>query len=280
MSKPMTPATFTLAIDVGNTNVVVGTFRGEELTNSWRLHTDREKTAEEYGVIIENLLRQGGPKPEQVSAAAVCSVVPPLTSHFVDLCQRLFGLEPCLLRPETQRLVRIEYENPADVGADRIANALALRELYGAPGIVVDFGTATTVDVVSSQGTYLGGAIAPGILTSLDALFYRAARLPRVELTAPPRAIGRNTLESIQSGTVFGYAGMVEGLVTRFKAELGGKPVVVATGGLAPLVCGSLDCIDDIDPHLTLKGLIIFAGACSPAPPSGQRSKAQGRLRR
>jgi type III pantothenate kinase len=251
-----------LAIDVGNTNVVVGTFQGERLGQSWRLHTDREKTAEEYGVLVEQLLRQAEIEPKMVDRAVICSVVPPLTSQFSNLCRQLFSVEACLLLPDKQQLISIEYESLSEVGADRIANALALREMFGPPGIVVDFGTATTVDAISSQGAYLGGAIAPGILTSLDALFFRAAKLPRVELVRPNRAIGRNTLESIQSGTVLGYAGLVGALVAQCKEELGGKAVVVATGGLANLICDSLNCIDHIDPHLTLRGLMMFGRSC------------------
>jgi type III pantothenate kinase len=276
-SKP-----YGLAIDVGNTNVVVGAFRANRLEEIWRLHTGQEKTAEEYGVLVEHLLGQAGLGREQIGRAVICSVVPPLTSQFCRLCRLLFDCEALLLQPEKQELIPIEYESRADVGADRIANALALRALYGTPGIVVDFGTATTVDAVSAKGAYLGGAIAPGILTSLDALFSRAAKLPRVELVRPRRAIGRNTVESIQSGTVFGYAGMIEGLVAHCTEELTGKPVVVATGGLAPLICNHLRCIDHVDDHLTLKGLIIFAEAQGSAAALGRasvRAKAAERAR-
>lgn len=259
MHPHMTSPPHGLAIDVGNTNVVVGVFQADALEATWRLHTNQEKTADEYGVLIENLLEQQGLEPSQIGQAAICSVVPPLTSHFLDLCRQFFGVEACLLEPVVQEVMAIEYDNPAEVGADRIANAIALREIYGAPGIVVDLGTAITVDAVSPQGTYLGGAIAPGILTSLDALFGRAARLYPVELSRPPFVIGRNTVDSLRSGTVFGFAGMIEALVRRCKEELRGAPVVVATGGLAPLICESLNCIDHTDPHLTLKGLVIFA---------------------
>jgi len=268
-----------VAIDVGNTQITLGYFRGGEVTGSWRIRTDPLRTADDYRVVVDHLLLAEGLKRRPVSGAALCSVVPSLTEPFLRLCQSFFGVEALNLEPARQKVIVNRYNKPAEVGADRLANALAARRYYALPAIIVDFGTATTVDAVSAAGAYLGGAIAPGIGISLEALFQKAARLTGVSLEAPTRAIGRTTEESIRSGTVFGFAGQIEGLVARFRQELRGRPTVVATGGLAPLICAHLTCVDAVDEHLTLKGLLEFWRLSRPGGKGGLRG-ARRRARR
>jgi len=247
-----------LVFDIGNTNTVVGVFHGSKLAHSWRVSTRREQTSHEYAMLCRNLFSMSGVPSEQVEAAVICSVVPPLNDAFGQLCREYFDVEPNFVIPERQRLIPIRYENPSEVGADRIVDALAARELYGCPAVVVDFGTATTFDAVSAAGEYLGGTIAPGIGISAEALFLRAAKLPRIEIREPERCIGRNTVESMQAGVFFGYVGLVEGILARIKNELGGKPVVVATGGLAPLMAKGSSAFDHVEGDLTLLGLRMF----------------------
>jgi type III pantothenate kinase len=246
-----------LAIDIGNTNITFGLYEGETLGPRWRIRTIHEKMPDEYGILMDQLFRHRGYSPEQVSDIAIASVVPPLTPFFEQVCRDYVGRTPLVVDAGTRTGVRIRYDNPRDVGADRVVDAAAVWALYGAPACVVDFGTGTTFDAVSADGDYLGGAIAPGIGIAAQALFERTAKLPRVQLTRPPSAIGRNTSHSIQSGLLFGYVGLVEGMVARFKAELGPDTRVIATGGLAEIIARETDVIDVIDPWLTLHGLRI-----------------------
>jgi len=212
---------------------------------------------DEYGILLDQLFRHRGYRPEQVSGIAVASVVPPLTPVFVQVCRDYLGQTPLVVDTGVRTGVRIRYDDPRQVGADRVVDAAAVQALYGVPACVVDFGTATTFDAISADGDYLGGAIAPGIGIAAQALFERTAKLPRVELTRPPSAIGRNTAHSIQSGLLFGYVGLVEGMVARFEAELGPETRVVATGGLAEIIARETEVIHVVDPWLTLHGLRI-----------------------
>lgn len=246
-----------LCIDIGNTNITMGLYDGQDLQSRWRIRTIHEKMPDEYGVLLDQLFRHRGHWPEQVTGAAIASVVPPLTPVFVQVCQDYVGQEPLVVDIGVRTGVRIRYENPREVGADRVVDAAAVRVLYRLPACVVDFGTATTFDAISAEGDYLGGAIAPGIGIAAAALFERAAKLHRVELTRPPSVIGRTTTHSIQSGLLFGYVGLVEGMVARFKIELGPETCVVATGGLAELIARETAVVDVVDPWLTLHGLQI-----------------------
>ena len=247
-----------LAIDIGNTNIAFGLYEGDVLGSHWRIRTIHDKMPDEYGILMDQLFRHQGCRPEQVTGVAIASVVPPLTPVFEQACRSYLGQESLVVDATVETGVRIRYDNPHEVGADRVVDAAAVRALYSVPACVVDFGTATTFDAVSAEGDYLGGAIAPGIGISARALFERTAKLPRVELTRPPSAIGRNTVHSIQSGLLFGYVGLVEGMVARFKAELGAETRVIATGGLAEVIARETDIIDMVDPWLTLHGLRII----------------------
>ncbi len=247
-----------LAIDIGNTNITFGLYEGENLGPRWRIRTIHEKMPDEYGILLDQLFRHRGCRAEQVTGVAVASVVPPLTPVFQQACQDYLGQTVLVVDAGVRTGVRIRYDNPREVGADRVVDAAAVQALYGVPACVVDFGTATTFDAVSAEGDYLGGAIAPGVGIAAQALFERTAKLPRVELTRPPSAIGRNTVHSIQSGLLFGYVGLVEGMVARFKAELGPQTCVVATGGLAEVIARETEVIDVVDPWLTLHGLRII----------------------
>jgi len=244
-----------LAIDVGNTNVTVGVFEGEKLKASWRLEADVNRLADEYGVLMVNLLGHGGISSEQIDAAAIASVVPDLDSIFEAVCRRYFSVRPLMVSAGVRTGLRILYDSPREVGADRVADAVAAIKLYSPPLILVDLGTATVFDAISKDGDYLGGAIAPGLVIAAEALFQRAARLYRVELARPTSAIGRNTVAAVQSGVIYGYVGLVESIVRRFKEELGGEAKVVATGGWAELVAQETDVIDVVDTDLTLMGL-------------------------
>ena len=246
-----------LCIDIGNTNITFGLYEGESLGSRWRIRTIHDKMPDEYGILLDQLFRYRGYRPEQVTGVAIASVVPPLTPVFVQACRDYLEQTPLVLDVGVRTGVRIRYDNPWEVGADRVADAAAVRAMYSVPACVVDFGTATTFDAVSSEGDYLGGAIAPGIGIAAQALFERTAKLPRVELTRPPSVIGRNTVHSIQSGLLFGYVCLVEGMVARFKAELGPETRVIATGGLAEVIAHETEVIDVVDPWLTLHGLRI-----------------------
>lgn len=245
-----------LALDVGNTNVTIGVFEGDEVRATWRIATDLERLADEYAVTILGLLGTGNIDTRSIEEAVMASVVPDLTPIFEQLCRRYFGIDPLVVGTGTRTGVRVLYDNPREVGADRIVDVVAALRLYGPPPlIIVDFGTATVFDAVSAEGDYLGGAIAPGIGISSEALFERAAKLYRVGLERPKNAIGKNTVAAIQSGTLFGYVGLLEGVVARFKRELGGAPKVVATGGWAHLLAKETQVFDAVDENLTLTGL-------------------------
>jgi type III pantothenate kinase len=247
-----------LTIDVGNTNTVLGVFEGASLLVHWRLTTRREQTADEYGILVRNLFSNSGLDPSRIDAVALASVVPPLTPVLVELARESLGHDPLVIGPGVETGVPILYEPPGDVGADRIVNAVAAFAAYGGPVIVVDFGTATTFDVITRRGEYLGGVICPGIGVSADALFQRAARLPRVDVRRPAGVVGRSTVGSIQSGLYYGYAAMCEGLVARIRAELGEPARVVATGGLAGTLAADIPSIEAVDPTLTLTGLRLI----------------------
>ena len=249
-----------LCIDLGNTNTTFAIFAGKELLGDWRIRTDHQKMPDEYGVLMASLLERAGHPPYGVDGICLCSVVPPLTDIFVRACESFFNVSPLVIRAMVgvNIGVKIGYDDPREVGADRLADAAAVFRLYGGPACVVDFGTATTFNAISASGDYVGGAICPGIGISADALFSRTSKLPRVELIAPPKVIGTNSINSIQSGLLFGYASLVEGMVARFRAELGPDTKVIATGGWAELMSHETRCIDVIDPLLTLKGLQII----------------------
>lgn len=244
-----------LCVDIGNTNIALGLFEGERIRATWRIATDANKMPDEYGALFITLLPHEGIDFAAVGHAIICSVVPPLTPTFEELCRRYFDVEPMVVEAGIKTGVRILYDDPRAVGADRIVDAAAAHRLYGGPVIVVDFGTATVFDAVNKDGDYLGGAIAPGIGISAEALFQRAAKLPRIELVRPKTAIGKNTVSSMQSGIVFGYVGLVEGLIQRFQKELGGNAKVVATGGLSELISKETPLVDVVNPNLTLEGL-------------------------
>jgi len=249
---------YLLTIDAGNTNTVLGIHLGAQLQAHWRLTTRREQTADEYGILVRNLFSSSGVDPAQIGGVALASVVPPLTPVLVALSRQYLGHDPFVVEPGVRTGMPILYEPPGDVGADRIVNGVAAFAAYGGPVIVVDFGTATTFDVVTKKGEYLGGVICPGIGISADALFQRAARLPRVDIRNPGKVIGRSTVGSMQSGLYFGYASMVEGLITRIRAELGEPARAVATGGLAESMAGDIPSIEAVDPVLTLTGLRLI----------------------
>jgi len=248
-----------LAIDVGNTDIILGVFEGEELRATWHMATNIGRRVDEYAALMLNLLQYQHIDTSDIKEVALCSVVPPLVATFDELFKRYFQVSPLVVGAGVKTGVRIRMENPKEAGADRIVNTAAGHNLYGGPLIIVDMGTATTFDVVSRDGDYLGGVIAPGIVTAAEALFTRAAALPRVEFARPKRAIGTNTITAMQSGIVFGYVGLVEGVVARIREELGEKAKVVATGGYAALIAEETPVIEEVNPNLTLIGLrLIF----------------------
>jgi len=244
-----------LVVEVGNTNTKIGVFDHTRLLVSWRLTSRREQTADEYGVFIETLLRTRGLAPPDIHGVAISNVVPPVEQTLRWMSEKYFGIEPFSVESGADCGLTLAVDNPGEVGADRVVKSVAAQALYGAPLIVIDFGTATTFDCVNAAGEFMGGAIAPGLATSVDALLSRAARLYRVELVRPPSAIGRSTATNIQSGVIYGYAGLVDGLVERMKSEMGGTPRVLATGGHAALIAESTRSIEIVNPDLTLEGL-------------------------
>jgi len=247
-----------LCIDIGNTNMKFGLFEGDRLRAHWRIATDRAKLSDEYAMLLLNLFASERLRTDDVTGCAISSVVPPLTPAFTEVARRYLKQEPIIVGPGVRTGLCIRTDQPAEVGADLIVSAVAARQMYGAPVIVIGFGTATTFGAVSAQGDYVGVAIGPGVGTGAEALFRFAAKLPQVELVKPPHAIGKNTIHSMQSGLIFGFAGLVEGLVKRMRAELGAHARVVATGGLAELIAAETDVIEIVEPDLTLIGLRLI----------------------
>ncbi len=248
-----------LAVDIGNTNVTAGLFDGGRLTARWAYATDGKKTEDEHALLLTGLLAVKGVSASDIDAAVMCSVVPPATRVVKEALSQLLGHEPLVVGPGVRTGIRINYDRPQDVGADRIVDAVAAFRLYGGPDVIVDFGTATVFDAVTADGEYIGGAIAPGINVAAEALYQATAQLRRVEFAAPPKAIGRSTVTSLQSGLLFGYVGLVEGMVRRFRQELSpddpSKCVVVATGGLSSVIKDHTEAFNHVDPDLTLVGL-------------------------
>lgn len=247
------------AIDVGNTQILMGVYQGDELRFHWRLSTDRARTVDEFGILARTLFSLDHLEAGDVERMVISSVVPPLDSVLEKLGSEYFDVRPLFVTPDLVHDMPVLYEPIVDVGSDRIVNAVGARELYGKPAIVVDFGTATTFDVIDAEGAYLGGTISPGIGISAEALTRCAARLPRVDIARPEKIIGRNTVGSMQAGIFFGYVDLVNGIVRRLVAELGVDPVVVATGGWAQSISPECPCIQHVDPLLTLTGLRIIA---------------------
>ncbi len=244
-----------LTIDIGNTNITLGLFDKTELKYHWRIKTDHDRMADEYGLVLIGLMRHQRVNFKKIDGVIIASVVPPITRTFVEMIERFFEQTPLVVEAGVKTGIQIRYDSPRDVGADRIVDAAAAYKLYGGPACIVDFGTATTFDAISEKGEYLGGALAPGIGIAADALFTRTSKLPRVDLVRPPRAIGTNTVYAMQSGLLFGYVGLVEGMVARFRAELGPKMRVIGTGGLVEVIAQETKVIEVINPWLTLQGL-------------------------
>ncbi|KMY55978.1 MULTISPECIES: type III pantothenate kinase [Bacillaceae] len=245
-------------LDVGNTNTVLGVYEEDELKFHWRIETSRNKTEDEYGMIVKNLFQHEGITFDQIEGIIISSVVPPIMFSLEQMCQKYFNIKPMIVGPGMKTGLNIKYENPREVGADRIVNAVAAIHEYGSPLIIVDFGTATTYCYVDEEGNYMGGAIAPGINISTEALYSRAAKLPRIEIIRPDHIVGKNTVAAMQAGILYGYVGQVDGIVNRMKEQSKKQPTVVATGGLAPLIGEEAQSIDIIDPLLTLKGLCLI----------------------
>ena len=246
-----------IAIDIGNTNITIGLFRESELVSTWRFSTDSQRTSDEYGLLLKQVMSYNNIEVAQIEAAAICSVVPPLTPTFESLCRMYLDVNPLTVVAGTKTGIKVLYDSPRDVGTDRIVDAAAAHHMYGGPCIIVDLGTATVFDAVNERAEYLGGAIAPGMIVSADSLYRATSQLRRVELNAPDQAIGKNTTHSIQSGLVFGYSELIKGMIARFKKEIGTDATVIATGGQAIIVKDQVGEFDYIDPDLTLKGLRI-----------------------
>ena len=247
-----------LVFDVGNTNIVLGVYDQRVLTHHWRVSTEKSRTMDEYAVVIKNLFDFSGLTFQEISAVAISSVVPPVNQTLEALARKYFGVEPLVVGPGVKTGMPITLDNPREVGADRIVNAVAAYNKYGGPLVIIDSGTATTFCVVSKRGEYLGGAIAPGIGISTEALFQRASKLPRIEIVKPTSVIARNTVAAMQSGIYYGFIGQVDGIVNRMKAELGPETKVIATGGLAEMISQDSDTIETVDPFLTLEGLLLI----------------------
>jgi len=248
-----------LVMDVGNTNTVLGLYDGEELVHDWRIRTVIDQTLDEYGILILNLYKNSKISSRSITNIIISCVVPPMLNILEPLCLRYFGIKPLIVGPGIKTGMPIFYDNPREVGADRIVNAVAAYEKYHREMIVVDFGTATTFDYISAKGEYIGGCIAPGVMISSEALFERASKLPRVELCKPRHVVTKDTVSAMQAGIMYGYAGLVDGIVERIRAEVDSSPLVVATGGLARLIAGVTKSIEIVDDLLTIEGLrIIF----------------------
>lgn len=247
-----------LVIDIGNTHTVLGVFKDDRLVHHWRLRTLVERTGDEYGILLSQLFESADVLPRRVAGAIVSCVVPPMIRPITQMIERSLGTTPMVVGPGIRTQMPILYENPREVGADRIVNAVAAYTKHPQSLIICDFGTATTFDAVSPRGEYMGGVIAPGIGISAEALFRRASKLPRVQIAPPSRVIGRNTVESMQSGLLYGYVGLVESIITRMKAEMEGDVMVMATGGLADIIAKETEAIQEVDKELTLRGLKII----------------------
>jgi type III pantothenate kinase len=247
-----------LVIDVGNTNTVLGLYDGDDLVHDWRIRTVVDHTVDEYGMLIYNLYKNSKVSPRAINAIIISCVVPPMLHILEPLCKKYFHIKPIIVGPGIKTGMPIFYDNPREVGADRIDNAIAAFEKYGGDIIVVDFGTATTFDYVSARGEYMGGCICPGIMISSEALFQKAAKLPRIDISRPKMVVGKDTVSSMQAGILYGYAGLVDGLVERIKAEVKSDPRVVATGGLAKIIAAETKSIQVVDDMLTLEGLRII----------------------
>jgi type III pantothenate kinase len=247
-----------LCIDIGNTNIVLGLYQGDALLTHWRISTDHERMPDEYAMLVANLFAYAGYNVKQVDDTIIASVVPSLTERFQEMVAQYFERDPLVVGTGTRTGVAIRYDRPQEVGADRVVNVAAAFKQYGGPACIVDFGTGTTFDALSAQGEYLGGAIAPGVRVAAEALFQHTAKLPRIDLQRPPHAIGANTVDAMRSGILFGYVGLVEGLVARFRTELGANMRVIATGGLAEVIARETPVIEFVDPWLTLKGLRLI----------------------
>lgn len=247
-----------LTIDIGNTNLTLGLYEGDKLGAHWRLATDHNRMPDEYGLQFLGLLQNAGKTVNDITGISLASVVPPLTGRVIQACHEYLKQEPLVVDTGVKTGIKILYEDPRAVGADRVCDAVAVMKLYGGPACVVDFGTATTFNAVTKDGEYLGGAIMAGVNLAAEALYTRAAKLPRIDLQVPPSVIGRNTVHAMQSGLLFGYVSMVEGMVTRFRSELGSDMKVVATGGLAEVIASETKVIDVISPWLTLEGLRLI----------------------
>jgi type III pantothenate kinase len=247
-----------LVIDVGNSNIALGVYKQEELVYHWRIATSRQNTEDEYAMSIKALFNDKGLNFNHIAGIIISSVVPPIMFSLEQMCKKYFKLQPMIIGPGIKTGLNIKYDNPREVGADRIVNAVAAIELYGSPLVIVDFGTATTYCYINEQRQYMGGAIAPGISISTEALYTRASKLPRIEIAKPEHVLGKNTIHAMQAGIFFGYVGQVDGIVNRMKEESKEIPVVIATGGLASLISTEAKSIDVVDPFLTLKGLRII----------------------
>jgi type III pantothenate kinase len=247
-----------LVVDIGNTNIVIGVYQHESLRFHWRIMTDKDRTSDEYGMMFQNLLTFQAISAKSIKAIIISCVVPPLIPAMEHMCKNYFQIDPLFVGAKINLGMPIKYDNPKEVGADRIVNAVAAYDKYKRSLIIIDFGTATTFDYITPAGEYMGGAIAPGINISSEALFQKASKLPRIEFVKPERVIGKDTTTSMQSGIMYGYIGLVDGLVNRMKAEVKTDPYVVATGGLAVLIASQSETIDEVDDQLTLRGLKII----------------------
>jgi type III pantothenate kinase len=248
-----------LAVDIGNTNIVLGVYNGKNLSHHWRINTDHHKTTDEYGILIKLLLDSDELGFKKIKSVIISCVVPPLLTVFEEISKDYFNVRPIIVDHKTKTGIKICYKNPSEVGADRIVNAVAAYHEFGGPVIIIDFGTATTFCIVSSKGEYLGGVIAPGVTISAEALFERASKLPAVELIKPKTVIGKDTVSSMQSGIIYGYAGMIDAIVERIKSEIRFRnPMVIATGGLSGLIVPETKSIKEIKPFLTLEGLRLI----------------------
>ncbi len=249
-----------LVIDVGNTNIVLGVYRGDRLITDWRIRTERNTTEDEFNLLASGLFAGQGISSDQIDRTVISCVVPPMVTILDSFCQKYLGHCPSWVNVASYDGMPILFLNPQEVGADRIVNAVAAYHIYRTSLVVIDFGTATTFDAISPQGEYIGGIISPGIMISAEALFQKASKLPRVEIFAPPdKVIGNTTIHGIQSGIIYGYAGLVDGVVARMRREMGTDPKIVATGGLAELIAGVTDSIDTVNRDLTLEGLRIIS---------------------